>query len=54
MVNSSMVQAADGTALRVWSNGGAGVPVVISNGLGTPATAWPTVMAPGSGFRAVT
>ena len=34
------VQAAGGTALRAWSNGGAGVPVVISNGLGTPPTAW--------------
>ena len=54
MVNSSTVQAADGTALRAWSNGGIGVPVVISNGLGTPPTAWPTVMAAGSGFRAVT
>ena len=54
MVNSSTVQAADGTALCVWSNGGTGVPVVISNGLGTPPAAWPTVMAAGSGFHVVT
>ena len=53
-MHSSTIKAADGTALRVWSNGGAGVPVVISNGLGTPPTAWPTVMAPDSGFQAVT
>ena len=53
-MHSSTVKAADGTALAVCTNGGTGVPVVISNGLGTPATAWPTVMAPGSGFRAVT
>jgi pimeloyl-ACP methyl ester carboxylesterase len=41
----------DGTSVVGWRNDGEGTPVVICNGLGTPPIAWPTVIAPGSGFR---
>lgn len=40
--------------LRAWANDGAGVPVVISNGLGASSAAWPAITAPTSGFRVVT
>jgi len=40
--------------LRAWTNGGARIPVVISNGLGASATAWPALAAPNCGFRVVT
>jgi pimeloyl-ACP methyl ester carboxylesterase len=46
--------SADGTRVVGWRNDGEGVPVVISNGLGTPPAAWPTVIAADSGFRVVT
>jgi len=49
-----MTAAADGTLLQTWSNGGAGVPVVISNGLGSPPAAWPGIAEADSGFRVVT
>jgi pimeloyl-ACP methyl ester carboxylesterase len=46
----------DGTRLRGWRSRDerVGVPVVISNGLGTPPTAWPSLVRADSGFRAVT
>src|SRR4051794_34808441 len=46
----------DGTRIRGWRNrdDGEGVPVVVSNGLGTPPTAWPALIRNNSGFRAVT
>ena len=46
----------DGTRIRGWRNRDDhdGVPVVISNGLGTPPTAWPGLVRKDSGFRAVT
>ena len=44
----------DGTTVVGWRNDAAGVPVVISNGLGTSPTAWPTVIARDSGFRVAT
>jgi 3-oxoadipate enol-lactonase len=40
--------------LRAWTSDGTGLPVVISNGLGASAAAWPAVTAPDSGFRVVT
>ena len=46
--------SADGTRVVGWRNDAEGVPVVISNGLGTPPTAWPTVTADDSGFRVST
>ncbi len=54
MSSYSTVRAEDGTLLRAWTNDGTGVPVVISNGLGASPTAWPTIVAPDSGFRVVT
>jgi pimeloyl-ACP methyl ester carboxylesterase len=46
----------DGTRISGWRNLSAAdhLPVVISNGLGTPPTAWPTVVRNGGGFRVVT
>jgi len=43
----------DGTRIRGWRNrdDGVGTPVVISNGLGTPPTAWPALVRGDSGFR---
>ena len=46
--------SADGTTVVGWRNDGSGLPVVISNGLGTSPMAWPSVVADGSGFRVVT
>jgi 3-oxoadipate enol-lactonase len=48
--------SSDGTRIRGWRNrdDGAGIPVVISNGLGTPPMAWPALVNKDSGFRAVT
>ncbi len=44
----------DGTRIRGWTNDASGPPVVISNGLGTPPTAWPTLCRADSEFRAYT
>ncbi|MDD7968754.1 alpha/beta fold hydrolase [Actinomycetospora lemnae] len=44
--------ARDGTRLRRWDNGAAGVPVVLSNGLGASATAWPFLHGEDSGYHA--
>ena len=48
----------DGTRVRGWRNreegNRDGIPVVISNGLGTPPEAWPTLIRPDSGMRVCT
>ena len=44
----------DGTVLRGWAGDGEGLPLVISNGLGTIPQAWPALVAPDSGYDAVT
>jgi pimeloyl-ACP methyl ester carboxylesterase len=51
----------DGTRVTGWRNEGsprggtaATLPVVISNGLGTPPAAWPTIVRTDSGFQVVT
>jgi 3-oxoadipate enol-lactonase len=41
---SLAVRGADGTLLRAWSNGGRGTPVLLCNGLGAPASAWPEIV----------
>ena len=41
----------DGTAIRGWTNDGSGPDVLICNGLGAPPVSWPSLVAPGSGFR---
>ncbi len=43
----------DGTRLSCWSNDGAGVPVVLSNGLGAPVEAWPEVIDQVDTYRVV-
>jgi pimeloyl-ACP methyl ester carboxylesterase len=45
--------SSDGTRIRGWRSrdDGEGIPVVISNGLGTPPTAWPALVRSDSGFR---
>ena len=48
------ITSADGTRLRAWSNEGRGVPVLISNGLGTPHDAWPTINEQTDTYRVVT
>lgn len=54
MSSYSQVRAHDGTLLRAWSNGGAGIPLVISNGLGASAAAWPAIARADNEFRVVT
>ena len=47
----------DGTRVVGWRNhedDDRGIPVVISNGLGTPPAAWPTIIRPDNGLRVVT
>ena len=49
------VRSADGTVLRGWRNDEPdGLPLLISNGLGTIPQAWPGLTAPGSGYRTCT
>jgi len=47
------VVSADGTRLRAWDNGAEGPTVVLCNGLGTSAYAWPTLLDPDCGVRVV-
>jgi pimeloyl-ACP methyl ester carboxylesterase len=47
-------RSADGTSVVGWRNEGSGLPVVISNGLGTSPAAWPAVSGQDSGFRVAT
>jgi 3-oxoadipate enol-lactonase len=44
----------DGTELRGWEDDSDGVPLLISNGLGTIPQAWPGLIGPDSGYRACT
>lgn len=48
------VRARDGTRLRRWDNGAAGVPVVVSNGLGASPTAWTFLHGADCGYHATT
>lgn len=48
------VQSADGTCIRAWRGDGDGLPLIISNGLGTIPQAWPALIARGSGYRVAT
>lgn len=47
------VHSADGTWIRTWSNDAPGLPLLISNGLGAPPSAWPRLIDPACGFHAV-
>ena len=48
------VTSVDGTRLRAWDNDGHGVPVLISNGLGTPHHAWPDINDRTDTYRVMT
>jgi 3-oxoadipate enol-lactonase len=48
------VTSVDGTRLRAWDNDGHGVPVLISNGLGTPHHAWPDINRRTDTYRVMT
>ncbi len=48
------VTSADGTVVRAWTNDADGPPVVVSNGLGSVPAAWPALLGPTCGYRAVT
>jgi pimeloyl-ACP methyl ester carboxylesterase len=48
------VTSGDGTRLRAWDNDGHGVPVLISNGLGTPHHAWPDINRRTDTYRVMT
>ena len=48
------VTSGDGTRLRAWDNDGHGVPVLISNGLGTPHDAWPDINRRTDTYRVMT
>jgi 3-oxoadipate enol-lactonase len=53
-MSSHMVSSHDGTRIQTWSNDGSGVPVIISNGLGAPYAAWPTVSRESDRYQVVT
>lgn len=52
-VRFSDVTSRDGTRLRVWTNDADGPAVLVCNGLGTNAYAWPALLDPGCGVRVV-
>jgi pimeloyl-ACP methyl ester carboxylesterase len=43
--------SSDGTCIRGWRGDGEGLPVIISNGLGTIPQAWPALIRADSGYR---
>ncbi len=54
MATTFDVTSADGTVLRGWTDESDGLPLLISNGLGTIPQAWPGLVGTGSGYRACT
>ncbi len=48
------VTSRDGTVVQGWRSGGGGVPVVLSNGLGTSPQSWPALVDGASGYDVVT
>lgn len=48
-----IVTSQDGTRIACWTNDGSGVPIVLSNGLGTPVEAWPEVINARQNYRVV-
>ena len=47
------VDSPDGTRLRAWTNDVDGPPVLLCNGLGTNPYAWPALLRPDCGVRAI-
>ena len=54
MATTFEVRSADGTRLRAWANDAPGLPLLVSNGLGSIPQAWPALAAADSGYDAVT
>lgn len=54
MATTFAFSSSDGTRLRGWSNGGRGLPLVISNGLGSIPQAWPSLTGADCGYDVVT
>ena len=54
MATSFDFPSSDGTCIRGWRSDSDGLPLVISNGLGTIPQAWPGLVQPDSGYRTVT
>ena len=46
-------RSTDGTVVRGWRSDGGGIPVLLSNGLGTVPQAWPALIAADSGYDVV-
>jgi pimeloyl-ACP methyl ester carboxylesterase len=47
------IRSADGTPIEVWTNDAEGPTVLLCNGLGTNAYAWPELLEPDCGLRVV-
>ena len=54
MPRTADVASSDGTVLRTWTSDGDGLPLLLSNGLGTIPQAWPGLIAEDSGYRVAT
>lgn len=54
MADTFDVRSADGTLLRGWAEHGDGLPLLLSNGLGTIPQAWPCLVGPDTGYRTCT
>ncbi|MGH8964840.1 MAG: alpha/beta fold hydrolase, partial [Actinomycetes bacterium] len=47
------VTSADGTRIKAWTNDADGPTVLLCNGLGTNAYAWPALLRPDCGVRVI-
>lgn len=54
MAETFDVPSPDGTLLRGWAEQGDGLPLLLSNGLGTIPQAWPGLVGPDTGYRTCT
>ena len=48
------VTSTDGTVLRAWTDDGEGLPLLLSNGLGTIPQSWPGLVGGDTGYRVAT
>jgi pimeloyl-ACP methyl ester carboxylesterase len=48
------VPSRDGTVVRAWTDDADGLPLLVSNGLGTIPQAWPGLVGGGTGYRVAT
>lgn len=53
MLSTFRFTSGDGTQILGWTNNGDGPTVVVCNGLGVPAQAWPRLLDPKCGYRVV-